>query len=566
MASRQWRQAWGVVALSAVLAGCGTDVAQTAYYPGAALLDCTPPASAPELPTDPRFGGDAKLTPWVLQTGEYGAGQGPGINVAARDGFRLFVNDRLLATGTASLEPAFVPLTLLPGDNAIAVVVMAVDGPPALLAVVDELERPYPSDVAWRVSSNPSGSWASATYDDSSWEPATDRGSPDDNPGCDPGAGFVRGSGAVWLGASSAGTAVFRLKVPIAPLGFGAGTTGGGNAEPVLVATTEELEDALKADSAGVVLLAEGLRDVRRDADDETHTQACPTPCPNGSTTLTTKNLLPDDETCPVATVDAVRNERRIKVGSNKTLVGLGRGAQIYGGTLDIDDSKNVIFRNLALFGVNPDLIEAGDGVTIDGGESIWLDHLTFKAISDGFVDATTGAKNLTLSWLRNDGENSFACDGRHPRANELAETTATIHHTLWQRVNGRAPLVTRSSSRVHLFDNVVSDDSDYAVGAACGAQILLETTAFERVATPTGKYGCAESSELGLIRAAGLGNLYGTNVGPHRVDKDDGPEPDDSVFLPTYTWTPEPADEARFLVTEGAGAGSRWALPLVAP
>jgi pectate lyase len=485
--------------------------------------------------------------------------------VAARDGFRLFVNDHLVAAGTESLEPTFVPLTLLPGDNAVSVVVTAVEGPPALLVIIDELERPYPTSSAWKVSSEPSGAWASATYDDSSWVTATDRGEPDENPGCDPGAGFPRGTDAVWLSASEPGTAVFRLKLPIAPLGFAAGTTGGGSVEPLLVETTDELVEALKAESPGVVLLAEGLLDVRRGADDETHTQACPTTCANDPSRMT-KNLLPDDETCPIATVDAVRNERRVKVSSNKTLVGLGRGAQLYGGTLDIDDSKNVIVRNVALFGVNPELIEAGDGVTIDEGEGIWLDHLSFKAISDGFVDATSGAKNLTLSWLRNDGENSFACEDRHPRSNEFADTTATIHHSLWRAVSGRAPRVTRAISRVHLFDNVVSDDVDYAVAAACGAQILLEDSVFEDVATPTAKYPCDDSSELGLIRAQGRGNLY-TRVGPHRVDKDEAPEPNDgAVFTPAYDYVPEPADEVRYTVPERAGAGSRWALPLTAP
>jgi pectate lyase len=557
------------VAFTGALPGCGTDIAQTAYdagSPGPVLLDCTPPATTPELPDDTEWGGDAKLLPWVLQAGNYEAGHGPGISVAARDGFRLFVNDHLIATGTASLEPTFVPLTLLPGDNAISVVVTAVQGPPALLALIDELERPYPSDTSWKVSVEPAGAWASAAYDDSGWETPLDRGGPDQNPSCNPGPGFPRGSDAVWLSASTAGSAVFRRKLSIVPIGFGAGTTGGGNAEPLLVKTTDELANALKADGAGVVLLAEDLLDVRRGPDDETHTQACPTPCLGNDTTMLTHNLLNEDMTCLVAMVDAVRTERRLRVASNKTLVGLGRGAQLYGASFDVKDSKNVIVRNLALSGVNPDLIEAGDGVSIDGADGVWLDHLSFKDISDGFVDATTGSKNLTLSWLRNDGQNAFACKGRHPRSNEFGDTTATIHHTLWQHVNGRAPLVTRGSSRVHLFDNVVTDDVDYAVGAACGAQILLEATSFEAVTTPTSKSTCSETNELGLIAARGRGNRYAADVGAHRVDNSEALEPDDAVFVPPYDYGPELAEDARFVVTERAGAGSRWALPLATP
>ena len=100
------------VAATFALLGCGTDVAQTAVYAGApAPLDCAPPSTQVELPNDARFGGAAALEDWPLAKGDYLAGQGPGVTVAALDGFRLFVNGHLLATGTSSLVPTFVPLT-----------------------------------------------------------------------------------------------------------------------------------------------------------------------------------------------------------------------------------------------------------------------------------------------------------------------------------------------------------------------------------------------------------------------------------------------------------------------
>jgi pectate lyase len=213
------------------------------------------------------------------------------------------------------------------------------------------------------------------------------------------------------------------------------------------------------------------------------------------------------------------------------------------------------------LEGVNPELIEAGDGISLDGTDGLWVDHVTFHAISDGFIDATQRAGHLTFSWLKNDGDNPAACTGRHPRSNELSRTTATIHHTLWQHVDGRAPLVTHGGSRVHLYDNVVLDDVDYAVGAACGAEVRLERTTFQNVATPTLKATCSDDGTLGSIAARDGKNVYGAGVGSHRSDGAAASEPNDAVFSVPYAYELEPAESARTKVLARAGAGGPWAL-----
>jgi pectate lyase len=550
--------------------GCGTDVAQTAVRGAepAVPLDCTAPSAPAALPDDMHFGGGTSVSTWLLATGDYGPDQGPGVAVAALDSYRLFVNGHLLATGTTPLAPAFVPLTLLPGDNVLAVVVSAEGRPPALLAELDELERTYGSDAHWKVTMNPPLDFAEPSSDDAGWDTPLDRGAPEASPGCAVDAGFPSGADAHFISATEPGTAVFRLDVRIAPIGFAADTTGGGDVEPVLVSTTDELLNAVKSDDPKVVVIPQGLLDVRRTGSDVTQTMACPKPCADDASMLT-YNLLADGDTCPVDMVPATRDERRIKLGSNTTLVGLYRGALIFGGNLYVDNAKNVIVRNVALYGVNPTLIEAGDGITIDGGDGVWVDHATFNLISDGFIDSTTGSQNLTFSWLRNDGANLDACGGgRHPRSNELADTSATIHHTLWEHVDGRAPLSTHAGSRVHLFDNVVGDDVDYAVGASCQAQVLLEESTFEHVKYPTAKFACTDgATDYGYIDAAGHGNVYGSD-GRHQVNHVDATEPADSVTPFTYEYALEldPASKASLLVPVWAGAGGRWPLPLAMP
>src|SRR6185503_10789315 len=136
----------------------------------------------------------------------------------------------------------------------------------------------------------------------------------------------------------------------------------------------------------------------------------------------------------------------------------LGRGAMLRGAWLSAVGVEHVIVRNVTFYDVNPSIIEAGDGVSLDAVSRVWLDHLTFRWIGDGFVDVTAGTSDITLSWLRFDGRTEHACGGHHPRANELSDATATIHHCSYDTVSGRAPLVNRASSRVHLFNDVVVD------------------------------------------------------------------------------------------------------------
>jgi hypothetical protein len=318
--------------LASQLLGCGTDVAQTATVaPAPGTFSCPPPELPPELPGIPALGGGATLGAWDLATGDYGAGQGPGVTVAARDGFRLFVNGRLLAESTASLVPTFVPLTLLPGDNVVAVVVSSTSGVPALLLHLDELSRELVSDASFRVSTMPAGDWMLPGFDDSAWQSAVDHGTPASNPDCRPALGFPAGSGARWVTpAVTAEHAAFRLGVRVAPVGFGEGTTGGAGAEPELVTDHARLAAILESEAPAVILLPQGMLDARRPAPETTTVDSCPTDCVDAPGKLT-YNLLPADQTCPRAAVPRTRNERRLRVARDKTIVGLGRGALVRG-------------------------------------------------------------------------------------------------------------------------------------------------------------------------------------------------------------------------------------------
>lgn len=526
---------------------------------------CMMPAQTAVLPSEPQWGGgDTVPSPNVLVSSAYGSGAGPGVYVASSGGFRVYVNGVFIAAGTTPGKAAFVPYTFVPGDNVVAVVATNGAGPPAALVHIDELEQPYVSSIQdWKVSSNPAGDWRSVGYDDTSWLAATDRGTFGMLPGCDPTTGFPSDSAAHWIGAAepTAGVIALRSHVRVAPVGFGAATTGGGTAAPTLVTTWQDLAAATSGDVPRVILLPDGITDLRPTAGEVRQQVTCPTPCTLDST-MVTYTALSSAATCATATVMLPRNDRNIGIGSNKTIVGLGRGAMLRGASLGINSSQNVILRNLGIYDVNPNMIEAGDGVTIGGGDRIWLDHLTFRWISDGFDDIAANSTNITTSWIHYQGMNELECGSLHLRTAQVTSATVTFHHDWFDTVRGRSPLISGAGAQAHLFNNLWNDNPDYALGSGCTAQVLFEGNYLDNVMTPTVEEpgtGCT----VGLIDATAGSNFY-VNVGPHNSGVSGGGEPHDSVFTPPYRYTVDPAPGVSTLLRSRAGAGSRWGMMLV--
>jgi pectate lyase len=550
-----------------LLFGCGSEVAQTAFLPPEETpdaLDCGDPGGL-SPPAAPELGGGMSVEVSDGVSATYGAGEGPGVYVTARDGFRLFLNGAMLAESPAARAPQFVPLTLLPGKNVIGVVAYAESGVPAALVQIDELLRSYATDGTWKVSAAPEAGWTDPGSDDSTFDSATDYGAIGSRPGCDPVAVFPSNSPAHWIGPARPERAVaLRYEIDIRPAGFASAVTGGGSGVPVLITTIPEFADWLSDDTPRVLVFPEGEFDFRTTGDETPMQPTCRTPCAGGGEVYT---VLVGDATCDAELVDRPRNERRLRVGSNKTVVGLGRGAQLRGVSFDLAASANVIFRNLAIYDVNRDMIEAGDALDFTAVDGVWADHLTFKWISDGFTDSRPGSRGVTVSWSRYDGVNDLACGDRHPRAAQLADTEATFHHNLFVDVNARSPEFDHALSRGHLFNNVMSNNAEFAVGAVCGAQILLEGNSFDNVAIPTLRTDCAENPGLlGYIDAPPGSNLYDEDVGRHRRgDNDSTDEPNDpEVFTPTYDYELHAARDAAPLVTSRAGAGGPWKLPLM--
>lgn len=147
-----------------------------------------------------------------------------------------------------------------------------------------------------------------------------------------------------------------------APVGYGAGTTGGGSATPTTVTTMAALKTALTASGNGVILVSGNVQ-------------------------------------CDYLSV----------LVTNKTIIGLP-GSTLFtndqtaggSGILYIKPgSTNVIFRNLTFVGPGAYDSDGRDCLCFDGCTKMWVDHCTFQDGMDGNFDNKALTDNITVSWCK---------------------------------------------------------------------------------------------------------------------------------------------------------------------
>ena len=145
-------------------------------------------------------------------------------------------------------------------------------------------------------------------------------------------------------------------------IGYGASATGGGNATPVLVSTVDELETAMTAKAASVVIITQDLTFT-------THL----------SITASNKTLL---------ALPGVKLTSAIQNKDNS-------------GILYIKDSKNIILRNLTFVGPGAYDCDGWDLLCFDGVTNAWVDHCDFQDGCDGNFDNKGETDNITVTFCR---------------------------------------------------------------------------------------------------------------------------------------------------------------------
>jgi pectate lyase len=321
------------------------------------------------------------------------------------------------------------------------------------------------------------------------------------------------------------------------PIGYGAGTTGGGSRAAINVATLADAQREINAytGNGGLVLNYTGRFNFASITD----------PC--------TQWRL------PAQTLE-------IKDKSNITIRG-ANGSSANFGIRIVSDSNNIIVQNMTIGLLRGG--EAADAISIEGDSSgrpnrVWIDHNTiFSSLTscpgagdasfDGAIDNKKGATNITYSYNHIYNHQKVALNGHSDSDSTNEAMRVTCHHNRFENVKARLPLQRRG--RTHLFNNYFSNVQTSGINVRMGGLALIEANHFENVANPVTS---RDSSAIGFWE------LRGNFVGPGITWTSPGSNGVNATGWATtrafgatgysYTAIPGAQVKARVLATAGAG------------
>jgi pectate lyase len=290
------------------------------------------------------------------------------------------------------------------------------------------------------------------------------------------------------VGMPSASAATFNLE------GWGTqggGTSGGGSATPVTVTTASDLISNMQASGARVIRFS---------------------------------------GTIPISGMQ--------KVAANKTIIGVGSGATITGGGLNVANVSNVVIRNINFRNWSD------DAINVQYSTRVWIDHNSFSNGYDGAVDIKRGSDYVTVSWNRVFSHDKSMLLG-HSDGNageDVGHLRVSYHHNWFDGSNQRHPRV-RFGNPVHVYNNYYRANGGYGVASTCNAGVLVEGNYFENVTDP---YHRGEGSSP-------VGGLVARNN--HFVNSGSGQTGGSVAGIP-YSYSLDPASNVKSIVTGGAGTG----------
>lgn len=224
-------------------------------------------------------------------------------------------------------------------------------------------------------------------------------------------------------------------------------------------------------------------------------------------------------EDARIASRNAQQARVRIRIGSNTTIVGLGRDAAIRGAWFDIrgtagvaNSRSNIIVRNLTFRDTfdcfpawDPTDGELGswnsqyDSISLRDSNNVWIDHNTFEdrataddtlplyfgvlfQVHDGLVDITNASDLVTVSWNRfRNHDKTMLIGSSDSAAADRGKLRVTLHHNSFERIGQRAPRV--RFGQVHLYNNLydvrATPNYGYSWGVGIESAIFAEENFF---------------------------------------------------------------------------------------
>jgi len=323
---------------------------------------------------------------------------------------------------------------------------------------------------------------------------------------------------------------------------FSTGTTGGASAADNQVYTVHNRRELIAALNNGVypppssnpsnipkIIYVDGVIDAN--VDDNNQPLICSAYNRNGYTleaylaaydpAVWGRTMVPSGplENARVASQQAQQARVRIRVGSNTTIVGVGKNSVIRGAWLDIRGTANVvgsrtniIVRNLTFLdtydcfpqwdptdGSLGNWNSAYDSISLRDSDHVWIDHSTFAdeetadstlplyfgrlfQVHDGEVDITNASDLVTVSYNRFLEHDKVMLIGSSDSATaDRNKLRVTLHHNLFEQVGQRGPRV--RFGKVHVYNNYYwpknSEHYQYSFGVGRESAIYAENNFF---------------------------------------------------------------------------------------
>lgn len=222
------------------------------------------------------------------------------------------------------------------------------------------------------------------------------------------------------------------------------------------------------------------------------------------------------------STSQQTQQERvRVLIGSNTTLVGVGKSATIRGAWFDVRGTATAPLTNIIIRDINfkdtydcfPqwDPTDGADGnwnslydsISLRYVDHVWVDHNSFEdrdtadskqpsyftrlfQVHDGELDITNAADLVTVSWNRFTNHDKVMLIGSSDTGNTAAgdrgKLRVTLHHNLFDNVGQRTPRV--RFGQVHVYNNyyqiVNNPIYNYSWGVGIESQIYAENNYFK--------------------------------------------------------------------------------------
>ncbi|MES2573322.1 MAG: hypothetical protein V4572_00125 [Bacteroidota bacterium] len=268
-----------------------------------------------------------------------------------------------------------------------------------------------------------------------------------------------------------------------------------------------------------------------------------------------------------------------VKVGSNKTIIGIGNTAFLDGIGLAIKDSKNIIIQNIKFsmvslgkslpkglkdvpeaYSVKGDegrpqiIVNGGDLIRIHGASSnIWIDHCEFSQedprvqtnqdLYDGLVDVSNNSGFVTISWSYFHDHHKCHLIGNSD-SDLYADRKVTFHHNYYKTIQERVPLYRGATG--HFFNNYNYDVYSGSINSRMEACVKVEYNHFEK---------CKNTIHSKNSKILGYAERI-NNIEVQCENKMEYPEFCEATIPYTYVNVLNKVDDVKRIVTTYSGVG----------